>query len=264
MGTGGLATISASGWLQNASSAANIAGSTNALAQKLRFKVDTLKALGTGSQMALTAVGNLASTSSDTWDVGFVGVSGSKYQMKMTCNSLVSITSSGTDLQSSLPANGTYLVAYIFAAVSGTCGCTIFDDSGTSYVSISTTFSGTIGGSGQGIVAVNDCNIVGFDANAANVYNGTAYYSSTLVGSAQYSPPLASDANLLYLCYMNDNPGSTSAAAQVGTQALANNGTVTYSGPNNANGFWGPVLGAKLPRQPIVASRSAISRSFNW
>jgi hypothetical protein len=266
MPTGGLATISSGGWLQNATAASALVSATSQMWQKIRFKVDTLKGLSSGTQMALTANGSLTNTSSDTWDIGFVGVTGGKYQMKMTANSNNSLTSSGTDLQSALPANGSYLVAFIFAAVSGNVGCTIFDDSGGSYASVSGSFVGTLNGAGSGFITVNDCNIVGFDANAANVYNGTAFYNSVppTSGTSRYSPPTIGDSGLIYLSFMNDPVSSTSAAAQVGSVALADNGTVTYSGPNNANGLWGPGAPGVPTRRGRVINFAAIQRASRW
>jgi hypothetical protein len=252
MSMGGTATISSGGWLQTASAVTAIANATSQMWQKIRFKVDTLKGLSSGTQMALTANGQLTNTSSDTWDVGFVGVTGGKYQMKMTANSNNSLTSSGNDLQSALPANGNYLVGFIFATVGGNVGCTIFDDSGNPYASVSGTFGGSLNGAGSGLISVNDCNIVGFDANAAVVYNGTAFYNSTppTSGASRYSNPQIGDSGIIYLSWMNDSIGSSSAAAQVGTIALGDNGTVTYSGNNGS--LWGPANVGLPPRQPVV------------
>jgi hypothetical protein len=244
--TGGLATIASGGWLQTASGmsgAGTVGGTTTDMWSKTRFKVDTLRGLATSSQMALEAVGALTSVSADKWDVGAVGVTGSKYQLKAVYdNNGVSVLSSGSDLQSALPANGNYLVLFVwYSTTLGTCGFILFDDSGNQYGSGSGTATVALS-SGSTEIAIGDCNIVGFDANAGMVAQGTAWYNSVppTSGATRYNPPATTDTGLIYLAFMNDATGSTSAAAQVGSVALGDNGTVTYSGPNNAAGLWGP------------------------
>lgn len=265
MSTGGTATCTSSEWLQNATAITAIQNATSTFSLKPRLKVDTLRGLGSGTQMALIAVGALTSVSNDAVDVGFIGVTGGKYQMKVTFNSNVSLLSSGNDLQANLPANGSFFVPFIWASVGGTCGCTLFDDSGGSYATASGTYAGSLNGATSGLISVNDCNIVGFDANAANVYNGLAVYSTVLTGATCYSPPTINDAGLIGLWWMNDAPSSSGAAAAVGGQALANNGgSVTYTG--NIGALWGP-SGPITPHQGTrrtQASYAALNRSYRW
>jgi len=260
MANGGIATISSGGWLQTASGVTAVANTTTDMWQKTRFQVNLPKGLSSGSQMALLAIGALTSVGADKWDIGLVGVTGGKYQMKGTFNlNQVIQTSSGTDLQSALPANGNFLVAFTwYSTTLNTCGCTLFDDSGNSYASFSAaTAGGSLTTSGTGLIAIGDCNIVGFDANAGLVCNGTAIYNSVppTSGASRYSNPQIGDSGIVYLSWMNDSIGSSSAAAQVGSVALGDNGTVTYSGNNGS--LWGPTGVGFPPRQPVFPRLAA-------
>jgi hypothetical protein len=266
MSTGGTATCTSSEFLQTAAAVTAIASASSDLWQKLRIKVDTLRGLSSGTQMALGAVGLLTGVGADKWDVGFIGVTGGKYQMKVTFqNNSVSLTSAGTDLQSALPANGNYLVPFIwYSTTLATCGVTLFDDSGNSYAAVSGAASGAFA-AGGGLIVLNDCNIVGFDTNQANTYNGTAIYTSVppTSGSSRYAPPVQGETGQVYLSWMNDAPGSTGAAAQVGSQALANNGgSVTYTGNNGS--LWGPAPAGLPTRHQRVSGYSAIHRASRW
>jgi hypothetical protein len=261
---GGEATCTSAEWLQTASGmsgAGTVGGTTTDMWMKIRMQSATLKSLGSGTGMGLMGIGALTGVGADKCDVGFQGVTGSKYKVQGVFNeNAVIATSAGTDLQSALP---TWIVPFIwYSTTLGTCGCTIFDDSGNSYASVSTSTSGNMT-TGSTLISVNDSNNINYDANQANTYNGLAIYNSTppTSGVTQYNPPTVNDSGLIYLSFMNDAPASSGAAAQVGTQALANNGgSVTYTG--NIGALWGPPTIRRA--QIITATYAAMHRRTRW
>lgn len=265
MANGGSASCATSGWLQTTTGVSGLATAPSDAWWKIRFKVDTLRALGSGSSMSLFSQGQL-SLASDNFDIGYQGNGSSHYTVKgVFRNNSFTQASGGTDLQTALPANGNYVVQFSWYSVTlGTCGTALQDDSGNLYAHISiSSVTGTLGGSGYGLIAVNDCNIASFDTDAANVYNGIAGYLAVppSVGAlASYGPPSINDSGLAYLSFMNDATGSSAAAAQVGTQSLGDNGTVTYSGPSGL--LWGPIV---VPHARVnVYGYSAMHRRTRW
>jgi hypothetical protein len=260
---GGTATCTSAEWLQTASPVTAINNTTTDMWQKTRFQSATLAGLGSGTGMAHLAIGQLTGVGNDKWDVGFQGVTGGKYKLQALLNeNAVALTSGGTDLQSALP---TWIISFIwYSTTLGTCGCKILDDSGNPYASVSGSTSGNLETvSNPGLISINDSNSVNFDANQANTYNGTAVYNSTppTSGVTMYNPPTINDPGLIYLSFMNDAPASSGAAAQVGSQALANNGgSVTYTG--NIGALWGPPSIRRA--QIIMATYAAMNRRTRW
>lgn len=244
MATGGKITVSSGGWLASTVATSAIVSASTDLWMKLRFKVDLLRGLGTSTQAALCSVGALTSVSADKWDVGFVGATGSQFNCKAVMGGNNVILTLGNTALTTLPASGTYVVAFIwYSTTLGTCGIKLFDDSGTLYMTLSG--SATIAmttGSGDGLVSIFDCGIVGFDGNAGGVAQGVAIYTSTppTSGSTMWGAPTQGETGQVYLSWMNDAIGASAAVAQVGGSNLANNGTCTYSGPNQTDGLWGP------------------------
>lgn len=111
----------------------------------------------------------------------------------------------------------------------------------------STSPSGNFGNlpdASAGYVRVNNAGPIGHGGSRACFLDGIGIYSGAppAAGSAAwYTRPSTSDANIVYMCLMNDASSGTSpatTAAQVGTTGLTLTGTYNYA-TDSTGGAWG-------------------------
>jgi hypothetical protein len=117
----------------------------------------------------------------------------------------------------------------------------------------------------SGAVLFNDTNPSAL--SVASFIVGFGAYNVLLTGSAVWTAPASGDSGIVQMNKFIDATSGTSPNPSVATvgQNITMSGTWAYLNDNAAGTWFGTVTPpSPPPRQPIVASRAALSRAFNW
>ncbi len=257
--------IPASGWLATAAAIANVASLSGQAAFKWCATANLITGIGAGLTEGFFEVdgnGLANNTNAKIWLTALANGGATQAQLSQKTGTYAS-EFGPTPVFASLPGPTADIIGYsVFDSNNTQFGTTIFDAFGNvlfSFYDTTTHRGGLNTTGGNGFVVVNAAQSA--TAKVTATHSGLAIYSAPLPASQQFTPPTASDPNLVALWLYSDAPSGnvpTSVAAQVGGQPLVlKAGTPTWTTGSAWSGTPGTPINFGSDNQAVATVNSS-------